>query len=692
MKLFLKDKVQDKMHKVAEKADKNSTFQTVATKVGEKKGTFLNRLEQSNQFKKIKKKMDRELKAGEQFIEAPKSRLSKINIGKLYIDVTRVYFKTLGNEYYVKIKLEDKEEHCDVANMYNVGGKPPPTKKSKLLGGNVKEFEITDITADVRLQLYLKYTVLSDKLLGQVLIPLRRLLPKDIKSILHIRDATKKEVLPFEKSKCFWYKIYPLLHESKHKFYSGVEEWEGTAMERPTEDIGFVEITLKISLTRSVLSCYLVSSPYIPSSQENKQFDPPELKRNFTRVARIAGGRSSHHTNTESSKDEKIGNNYKIENVSDDPRNNKNPVLILFAHILSWDSLPLSIFALVFIYYICIKAPLYSLPLHFAIALIIYSYYTKNRKSYDYIMTWNDEIELDPDDPVTYFGQAVKAKNILLKMQLAVGEVASCMEKLSNLLTWIDPTITLVAHIFFFFSAIVLAVFLYVVDYVMDSFNLTLGKIICICFTSIMIISFFSGKIKQTKGKIETEKNVNKNQNSIEKIETNESNIDSGKKENNTDKNKIIKKENPKINTDDEEISKMKDEKQQHQSENNFVVENEIEENKGERDIEDLETSENKGKKIEENLLLRILYVFLGKILIYASNIIDRIPDDPEVCHWIIAEQQIYNSNKPITSVAKTSITASTLTTPVAKMTTTDIASATATTTTISNIGNSCIE
>ena len=144
-------------------------------------------------------------------------------------------------------------------------------------------FEVSDVTANVTLMLFDDYNVDSRVPIGRVVVPLSTLL-----------DGFKTR--PKQSA---WFRLYPpgvsdadaALNE---RFETGVAGFGGSAMVRPKQPLGFVQLELNLSLSIALPRAYMGAAPWESGAPTPQLYDaegvpvlePRLLKKNILRLVR----------------------------------------------------------------------------------------------------------------------------------------------------------------------------------------------------------------------------------------------------------------------------------------------------------------------------------------------------------------------------------------------------------------------
>lgn len=288
-------------------------------------------------------------------------------------------------------------------------------------------FPVTDITADVILQIYQRKV--RDKLLGQIIIPLVRFLPPTLASFASTPPGGLK--LP---AQMLWHEIFPLALE-RNKFPQGIPGLRHSAMDRPSASLGFLQLRSELTLTRRAVSSYCCSPRFV--EPQHRLVDVAVLKLAVLRIQRALG---LHIKGAVDAKPWGIVN--------------------LLVRIALWESRTQSLGFVCVWGYSCFFAAIHLYPLIAAAALIFYSFDSKGKKLYR-LVPWNDEVWQNPDDARTALGKGRRLQLTLALMQDRLTTLASTLEKAGNLLNWTDGRITFIFLVGVSVAAVVLSLCLY---------------------------------------------------------------------------------------------------------------------------------------------------------------------------------------------------------------------------------------
>ena len=146
------------------------------------------------------------------------------------------------------------------------------------------EFLVADCAANVRVLVYQFNVLAPDALLGQVIVPLRRLLPVPARSV----------PTPQRLCETGWYEIFPL-HGDCVEFRPAVADVAGTGMQRASKTLGYVWLTVKMEPLAEVHDerdwpwrAYASRPPTVPAKPETVVSLAPDLPRTVRHLKRQA--------------------------------------------------------------------------------------------------------------------------------------------------------------------------------------------------------------------------------------------------------------------------------------------------------------------------------------------------------------------------------------------------------------------
>ncbi|CAM9579906.1 unnamed protein product [Chrysoparadoxa australica] len=284
------------------------------------------------------------------------------------------------------------------------------------------EFDVFDITKDLRIKVMERTATRRKKVIGQVIIPLTSLIDK-----WHAKPPRDQ-----------WYEVLPAIEEA---FYNRFGQYrtamsgtraEGFGLPRPDEPLGFLKLGTELRLAKPAPLIYL---------------SPPVMNaRGGDRLSSF-GGRSHEKINLAAIKT----NMRRIERCL-----KAAPLWILdVLDEFRWRSNPLHSCALLVTHaYVCLWMPLWQTPLALVGCLVFLGAATGTKRSFNHVYIYQDEIysnikgrgydtNLQKDLQERYRRYKVLAKKVQYQTEI----LSSFMEKVVNLVTWSDWRVSLIASV-----------------------------------------------------------------------------------------------------------------------------------------------------------------------------------------------------------------------------------------------------
>jgi len=327
---------------------------------------------------------------------------------------------------------------------------PVAKETPQLLGSfdfnHVVNFVAQDVNVDLNVEVWEKNVLTADHLIGQVVVPLTNILPQ-VKNVIkgaHPRHA------PYVLTG--WFELFPL-PAGRRKFVPASSDIAQTGMWRAGVPLGFLRLSLELHLHGriSMWAGYALprlepvlgaSAPPMPTgdlkaisavNESGRRF-----KRNFQRVKRGFSRLLS--------------------------RGDAAWVPIRFLKLASsWREPRVSLLAVVFVYWGCIVAPPFMLPVNVFLVLLAstLALHGKHERERRYLI-WNDDIH-DPDDELGPIQKVAKVIYLLEKFERWMGIAADNLERATNLFSFADERVTIAALLGCGLAALALSLALYVV-------------------------------------------------------------------------------------------------------------------------------------------------------------------------------------------------------------------------------------
>jgi len=157
----------------------------------------------------------------------------------------------------VHVHVEDFKSH---SNSFQLS-------KGSAIVNETFNFSISDITANVRVLVWQDNVLSSDLLIGQVIIPLHRLLPPVKTSKLDIMSLSESG----------WYEILPLPFDSV-EFQPAISDVSKSGLLRPKKSLGYLKVAVELKpLMMLIPTVFVVFSLFFPPVNIGRKTRPNAL-------------------------------------------------------------------------------------------------------------------------------------------------------------------------------------------------------------------------------------------------------------------------------------------------------------------------------------------------------------------------------------------------------------------------------
>ena len=331
-----------------------------------------------------------------------------------------------------------------------------PYKSGKQLfyWGESFEFPVTDVAADLKIDLYSSKPVgaviasRTDICVGTVIIPLSQILSESSVPLSKANTVRKGEG---------WFELYPL--PAGHLCYTPVVKGlPGTGLQRPEKLLGKIYCKIELRLAPPAMAAFTQATPYRPLMLKV----PEKADAKFIK-----------------------GADNRIKAVFAAPPY----VVVLCGKIRRWESKALSAFVLAAYGFLVYCVSWWQLPFFVALVLVTVGFMAKGKQHKEKIQVFNDEIEPDPNHPDTIVKKLRVLFKLLSKLQRVSNLLASGLERLCNALNWTDERVSLSLSVALLILGIQLSIVAKLFDMLISviSLNHLLFAAGCLCIVPLPI-------------------------------------------------------------------------------------------------------------------------------------------------------------------------------------------------------------
>jgi hypothetical protein len=298
-------------------------------------------------------------------------------------------------------------------------------------------FPVTDIKTGVAIRVISEGVLTNDHVLGQVLIPLERLLPKISEEFQSaFRQNMEDRESRFVEGPSV-YELYPL-PRSRTEFQPGVRDCARTGMSKPAEVLGYVRIRTEFVPNDAVTDRLWVCKAYFNTV-------PYLLKQKRTPLQNVNldVARTQRHIQRQLKRLDAI-----FERIMFGPFAPTYP----FSHARSWDSPTFSIIFTIIVASAILYLPAFMLPMFFLGIVCVGGYLSRDMGETKPVV-WNEDIK-DPDDSLNPMQRIAKLLWLLETISVQLVQYADFFERVIHACGFRDERVSFLVMLFMFFMTI----------------------------------------------------------------------------------------------------------------------------------------------------------------------------------------------------------------------------------------------
>jgi hypothetical protein len=376
------------------------------------------------------------------------ANIPREQIGYVTVFVSRVAgLKAQSSQVYVEVQVEGETLRTPISTdgtRFDWDKKMFDWEERE----HTLKFPVTDIKAGIIIRIMTENVITTDKIIGQVLIPLERLLPS-FSDEFH--SAFKKK---FEDRETRFvegpsvYELYPL-GRNRTVFQPAVKDSAKTGMNKPTEPLGYARIKTEFIPNEAATHKFWATKAYFSTVPFAFKPKVTSLKNVNLDVAR-----TQRHVSRQLNRLEAVG-----ERILFGPF----APTMAFAHARSWESTQFSVSFVLIVSLGLLYLPVYFLPILLFAIMCTGGYLSRNLGEQPPVV-WNEDIR-DPDDALNPMQRIAKLLWVLETLSVNLVYYADFFERFVHAFGFRDERVSILMFTSAFFMSIGLSIFAYFVPF-----------------------------------------------------------------------------------------------------------------------------------------------------------------------------------------------------------------------------------
>lgn len=364
-----------------------------------------------------------------------------VRIGVVRVFVSRVAgLKSLKKDVFIEIRVGNEIKRTRVSDnsqAFDFDRRMFDWAEEE----DMLEFVVYDVKTTVACRVMAEQVLSEDKFIGQVCIPIERLLPAVVDEIKTSIMQSGKLLSHVEGPHV--YELFPL-PRNRTQFQPAVKGCAMTGMDKPPEALGYIRVKVEFIIDKSDSLPLIIARSYLNACQQRKRINQNALQNVILDVAR-----TQRHVQRQVTR---------LENVIERLLIGPFAPTLSFSHARTWDSPRFSMAFISVVSVVLLHFPVYTWPLCFFCNVLTGGVLAREygeRKP----LVWNSEIR-DGDDSLNPMQRVAKLLWVLETMSKTLVAYADWLERVVHSFDFHDERSSMIIYMICFavtlqFSAII---------------------------------------------------------------------------------------------------------------------------------------------------------------------------------------------------------------------------------------------